>query len=324
MAYSINPNLPKARATALKLLLLEQLPVYIVAQRSGVHRTTLWRWKRKWQQQNQNVEEDCASRPGRRRGKKVPINVSYYRWNIATTSSRPRSNSRAIAPHIVDTVLEVRRQLNRCAEVVWHHITQVLALRISLSSVKRIFRRYYVYYRSSKQRRPYHKGIPRPHADAPGALVQTDTIHLVDPHTYKRTYVYTVIDLYTRMAYARVSNRILPGIACQTVLEAREYFGFDFTTVQCDHGLEFSSYFEQRLHGKGIQTRHSRLHRPNDNAHIERFNRTIQEECTGRYHNTNNSLAALQRKITTYLAYYNTERVHLGIQLHTPIQMLQR
>lgn len=40
-----------------------------------------------------------------------------------------------------------------------------------------------------------------------------------------------------------------------------------------------------------IAIRHTRLGRPNDNAHIERFNRTIQEECTGSYFIRSVSLA---------------------------------
>jgi transposase InsO family protein len=158
----------------------------------------------------------------------------------------------------------------------------------------------------------------------PGALVQTDTVHLIDLATRKRIYLYTVIDLYSRMAYVTVAPKIAPGIAAQVILEAQKDFGFHFTMVQSDHGVEFSSYFERTLHGQGIQTRHSRLHRPNDNAHIERFNRTIQEECTGRYWNRRQSLTALQAKVTNYLEYYNTSRVHLGIQLRTPASMLQR
>lgn len=47
MAYSTNPNLPKARATALRLLLVEGLSVCVVANKCGVYRSTVWRWKKK-------------------------------------------------------------------------------------------------------------------------------------------------------------------------------------------------------------------------------------------------------------------------------------
>jgi transposase InsO family protein len=162
----------------------------------------------------------------------------------------------------------------------------------------------------------------RPLITAPGELVQTDTVHYVCPLTKKRRYVYTVIDLYTRMAYAEIYDRIGPGIAARVIARASKQFGF--AMVQADNGPEFSRYFEQTLAKHGIQTRHSRLHRPNDNAHIERFNRTIQEECLGRtltYKTTNKQL---QARLTAYLEFYNTQRVHLGLQLRTPAEMLQR
>ena len=66
---------------------------------------------------------------------------------------------------------------------------------------------------------------------------------------------------------------------------------------------------------------HSRVRRPNDNAHIERFNRTIQEECVG---STNPFSEELYGKVLSYLAYYNEERLHLGIQCKAPLEMLQR
>ncbi|MBP6005447.1 integrase core domain-containing protein [Candidatus Saccharibacteria bacterium] len=94
--------------------------------------------------------------------------------------------------------------------------------------------------------------------------------------------------------------------------------------VQADNGPEYQRYFEQQMKRVNITTRHRRLHRPNDNAHIERFNRTVQTECIGYYWNRSVSLPSQQIKLTAWLAYYNTRRVHLGIQLLTPIQMLQR
>lgn len=48
MAYSTNPNLPKARAIAMQLLVRELLPVQVVANKCGVHRSTIYRWKLKW------------------------------------------------------------------------------------------------------------------------------------------------------------------------------------------------------------------------------------------------------------------------------------
>lgn len=120
-----------------------------------------------------------------------------------------------------------------------------------------------------------------PTATKPGELVQVDTIHYICPVTYKRRYVYTVIDPHTRMAYAEVHSRILPGKTTQVIDNAQALFGFTFAMAQTDNDPEFGRYFAQRMTSQDITVRHSRLCRPNDNAHIERFNRTIQEECLG-------------------------------------------
>lgn len=44
MAYSNNPNLPKTRAIAMRMLIEQSLPLQTVANKCGVHRSTVWRW----------------------------------------------------------------------------------------------------------------------------------------------------------------------------------------------------------------------------------------------------------------------------------------
>lgn len=319
MAYSTNPHLPKARATALRLLLVEDLSVHVVANKCGVHRSTVWRWKKKWDDLNRRIQKENCNRPRREK----TTRLHGYSWSIPTLSSRPHSCSHAIPDDIVRLVLAARYELKRCAEVIWHHVTTALHLQVSLSSVRRILRRHHCFDGARKPR--VRRDNPRrPQVTAPGELVQTDTIHHVDPTTGRRLYYYTVIDLYTRLAYAKVATRILPGVAATAVLEARQAFGFPFTMVQSDNGPEYGHYFEQQMHGAGIQTRHSRLHRPNDNAHIERFNRTIQEECIGSSWRKSVPLSRQRETLAAYLDFYNQKRVHLGIQMQTPAEMLQR
>lgn len=318
MAYSTNPNLPKARATALRLLLVEGLPIQTVANKCGVHRSTVWRWRRKWEIRNQDIQRQNYNRPTRQKTAKL----HGYRWSIPTSSSRPHGCSHAIPDELVTLVLEVRHTLKRCAEVVWHHLVNVLEVSVSLSSVKRILRRHHCFDGARKPR--VRRDNPhRPHVTKPGELVQTDTIHHVDPRTGRQLYYYTVIDLFTRMTHVTMSTQLRQGLAAEAVLTAQRQWGFSIAMVQADNSPEYGRYFEQQMSRVGIQTRHSRLHRPNDNAHIERFNRTIQTECIGYHWSKSVPLSLQQAKLTAWLAYYNTERVHLGIQLRTPIEMLQ-
>ena len=154
----------------------------------------------------------------------------------------------------------------------------------------------------------------------PGDLVQFDTIHYL-PFWYRdnktKWYIYTAIDIHSRTAYAEVFPKATCGTTLKFYRNAQKYFGFDINCAQTDHGPEFGRYF--RLN---IKARHRfiRVRKPNDNAHLERFNRTIQEECVSKHLPT--TIEELNKWIKKYLKYYNNERLHMGIDYQTPSQKL--
>lgn len=195
-------------------------------------------------------------------------------------------------------------------------------MAISLSSVRRIL--WHSGVAHGRKNRVRRDNPRRPRVTRPGELVQTDTIHHVDPRTGRRLHYYTVIDLFTRMTFVSLVPKLSPGLASQAVLEAQSKWGFTISMVQADNGPEYGRYFEQQMARANIQTRHSRLHRPNDNAHIERFNRTLQEECIGHYWRRSVPLPRQREKLSRYIDFYNNHRIHLGIQMRTPAEMLQR
>jgi len=118
MAYSINPNIPKARAIAMRLLIVDGLPSFVVANKCGVHRSTVWRWKRKWLELNQHRQLDNPNRPTRTIGKS---RLASCKWSIPTNNSRPHHSPHAVCDDVVNRILELRKTLRRCAEVIWHH-----------------------------------------------------------------------------------------------------------------------------------------------------------------------------------------------------------
>ena len=321
MSYCTGKNIEIARGKAIKMLVIEKKPVGAVADRFGVHRSTIWRWYQKWKKINNHIQFTNAVR--RQYLGTSPYKYKICKWKIESESSSPK-HPHTLAEDLVQLVLDVRDQIKRCAEVVWHHINKILCINISLSSVRRILKRHHRMVKPKYHRNRKYKSIPRPRILGPGDLVEIDTIHLFNPISKQKRYIYTVIDLYTRMAYARVYGDLKPGHSIDAITEAEQYFGFKFKTVQSDNGLEFSRYFETKLEAKGIQIRHTRLGRPNDNAHIERFNRTIQEECTGPYYLESESLKKLDNKILGYIDFYNYKRIHLGIGYRTPAGMLHR
>lgn len=217
MSYSNNPLLPKARATAMQLLVREGLPSQVVANKCGVHRSTIWRWKQKWDKLNEHVQLTNDNRPARRAG--TQFRIAALKWRIPTVSSRPLSSPKAIAKPIIELILTLRKTLGRCAEVVWFHLTHDNGVNISLSSVRRTLKRHH--YINGRKKRVRPSNPVRPAVTKPGELVQTDTIHYVDPLTKRRKYVYTVIDIYTRMTYAEIHSHIRPWYCRQCRNESR-------------------------------------------------------------------------------------------------------
>jgi transposase InsO family protein len=318
MSYSNNPLLPKARAQAVRLVVEDKVPLAVAARKSGIHRTTLWRWLRVWRALNENVQLDNFNRPNRVAGSK--FRLSTCKWAIPTRSSRPHSFGRSVTPHIVERIAYYRNRYGRCAAIT-HAYCQREGTLVSLSTVRRVLARLGLVVRKKWQRR-WKSPLKRPHVTKPGDLVQTDTVHLSSrTHGYRRSYLYTAIDVYSRWAYAEYHTRLGQDIAADVIFRAQAYAGFHFQMVQADNGPEFGAHFEQQLKARNMVVRHSRVRRPNDNAFIERFNRTIQEECVG---NTDPFSEELYGKVLTHLAYYNQERLHLSLQCRTPQEMLQR
>lgn len=315
MAYYRGKDIEKSRGNAMRELILEKRSVAQVARRFGKDRSTIYRWKKKWDNQ-QTVLLENVGRPSRPLGK--VFRWQYVKWDIPTISSAPKTHPNALNGDIVASIMRIRQKKYECAEIIQYKLRKE-GVAVSLSSIKRTIRRQELW----RRKRRYRWNEKRPLPTAPGELVQVDTVHYVNPLNHSKMYIYTVIDLCTRMAYAKISPILTEKGAAETILEAQRFMNFPFKMVQSDNGAEFQTHFQGWLNGKGIKTRHSRVRHPNDDAHIERFNRTLRKECIGQY-NPNKDINYIERKLNRFISYYNYDRIHLGIGLKTPYEVLQR
>lgn len=292
MAYTINPQMPRLRMEAVKLVKREGWSVRKVARHYGYSPGAVSKWV-----------------------KRAP---DSFCKTIPTRSSRPHHHPRSLSEEKVKAIVKVRLEHHRCAEVV-HKQLENDGLDISLSSVKRTLVRTNLI-RCRSPWKKWHYSLPRPIALKPGDLLQLDTVHFVTS-SGQRFYVYTIIDLYSRWAYAEVTKKISVGQSVSFLKSARKYAKFNFAMVQSDNGPEFTKHFTTNIARMNIAHRHSRIRKCNDNAHIERFNRTIQEECFGTERPVN--YERYLSLINDYLKYYNNSRLHLGLGLKTPAQCFQ-
>jgi transposase InsO family protein len=288
MPYSQNPQLPHVRMEAVRLVRSGWSTVK-VARHLGYSQGVVSKWM-------QRAPADLRARV------------------IPTRSSRPYHHPHELSDDLVRTIIAYRQTHRRCA-LVLHHLLKKDGYDVSLSSVKRTLQRNELT-RFSKWKK-WHTYPPRPVPEAPGILVEIDTIH--DGAHDDRLYVYTLLDVCSRWAYAVPSLRINTHRSLRFVEQGRDVAPFAFQTLQSDHGSEFSKWFTKRIMKQGLSHRHSRVRQPNDNAHLERWNRTIQEECLSRIPR---SLSSWRKEIPEYLHWYNQKRPHMGLDMKTPIEKI--
>ena len=288
MVYDTNPRLPRIRARAVNMVRSGK-SVTETARYFGFTKGAISKW--------------C---------KKYPVNGA---WIVPTESSAPKHHPWRIEKAVRARIVELRVELKgRCAQVIQSHLLDE-GFKVSVRTIQRELERRNLLKKYSPWKKRHISG-QRPQASKPGDLVQLDTIHLMQTEK-KRIYVYTMIDVATRIAFARAERKATSGRSIKFLNSGLKKTNINAVCTQSDHGPEFGKYFSQKISSRH---RHSRVRKPNDNAHIERFNRTIQDELLTRLPK---DVKILNREIPKYLTYYNTKRKHLGLGLKTPAEVLK-
>src|SRR3989339_2090827 len=288
MPYTTNKNMPRIRREAARLV-YRGWSARKVGRYLGYHHTAVMDWVRK--------AKILGDHP------------------IPTQSSRPRSHPKQLKEEVVNKIVKKRRQKNRCAEVVHKELLND-GVKVSLSSVKRTLERKYLIKKRSPWKR-YHPPVDRPYPLKAGDLIEIDTIHLMISEK-QRIYIFVLIDVYSRWVYAKCYKRMNSHMTIAFVKEAEKNSGFKFNMLQSDHGPEFGKHFIDRIKK---DHRFTRIGKPNDNSHVERFNRTVQEECIDK---VNTNVKSINCALKKYLRYYNYERIHMGINFKTPSQLITK
>jgi transposase InsO family protein len=153
-----------------------------------------------------------------------------------------------------------------------------------------------------------------------GHLVALDTIERF-VHGCRR-YIITFEDIYTRFSFAW-------GTTSHASLAAKEFFEYcrmvfphPFIHVLTDNGSEFMKHFDEELRRLHLIHYHTYPRTPKMNAHVERFNRTIQEEFVDYHAGELMDTSSFNKKLIPWLLWYNTERPHWGLDLKSPMQYM--
>jgi transposase InsO family protein len=261
----------------------------------------------------------------RKRARSSGQGTRYLSTSVKRRSTRPRSTrSTKLSASEQAAVLQLRAERGQSAL----KIAITLGMQSKYRSVHRFLKKKGFTAPTKNYRRPRYQQTTHMQVKntyTPGKL-QMDIKYITPElsglvHT---AYLYAVMDIYSRYK----QGVILPAIDQALAIEALKFivpnlpFKPDF--IQTDNGLEFQSRFKDYVTTE-LGWKHHHIHKssPNENAVIERSFRTDEEEFFWRMDGPARDIIDLNQQYQEYLRYYNEERIHLGINFKTPLQMLQ-
>jgi transposase InsO family protein len=195
---------------------------------------------------------------------------------------------------------------------------------ISKSTIEKVVRRRHLTFerrvRYTKKTK-YSKLRTRksPKVNSPG-FIQMDSITL---YVNRQRHLFmSVIDIYTKYALVVEVNSLSSLNARSVFISYSKVNPARIHTVQTDNGSEFLSHFHKYLEEKNIKHKFIYPRLCKVNGVVERFNRTIQEECIKRSEELYYDSRAFEKKLTKYLYWYNYKRPHYALGYMSPIQFI--
>ncbi len=136
-------------------------------------------------------------------------------------------------------------------------------------------------------------------------------------------YLTVVIDWYSRMVIGwQLSNTLEKETQTELVEELIKDYGKP-EIINSDQGSQYTcENWVNFLKGKRIKISMDGKGRATDNAIVERFFRTIKQECV--YIKPTEKVRELREIIKEYIHYYNQKRTHQGIERKIPVNLYQR
>lgn len=154
-----------------------------------------------------------------------------------------------------------------------------------------------------------------------GDLLELDTV--VTFRNGLRRYTVTAVDVKSRFAFAWNYSSHSSRAAKDFFTKLQSVVPFSIKAVQTDNGSEFLDEFRTLLEKQEVTHFFNYPNRPQWNGHVERFNRTIQEEFLS-WHTESlvEDLPTCNQKLMDYLLWYNGSRPHYALGQIPPMVFL--
>jgi transposase InsO family protein len=262
---------------------------------------------------------------------------TFYKWkklynprNLVTLESRDKApikkRQREISSEQEMRIVDLRKQYLRYGkEKISRLYESTYKEHISCWKIQKTIEKYRLYYhpkrteaiRRKRQRSQKKKRITQlKQKRISGFLLQIDTI-VIFSNGLKR-YIFTAIDKYSKIAFAKMYTTHSSYNARDFLYRLNYLLDGKIDNIQTDNGSEFLKYFDRACCKLNINHYFSRNHTPKDNAVLERFNRTLQEEFINQG-NFNSDIKCFNKTMTEWLVEYNFRRPHQTLDYMSPI-----
>jgi len=201
---------------------------------------------------------------------------------------------------------------------------------ISASTIGRIIKEKRIYHHRQKishygrikiQKRAKKLRKPKDYqAQDMGDLIEIDTI--VKFSFGIKRYIITAVDTHTRYTFAWSYKRANSRNAQDFFTKITQAFPYSIRRVQTDNGSEFHRYFQAHLQKKAVTHYWNYPKQPYKNGHIEKYNRTIQDEFIDQHLALLENPKVFNHRLMDYLIWYNTKRPHWSLKLLSPVDYL--
>lgn len=179
--------------------------------------------------------------------------------------------------------------------------------------------------------RPSRPPAKRYEKQRPGELLHLDIKFLPALRNARYDYEFAAVDDFSREAIAWIATEQTSRTATQFLEMVLQTLPYPVEAIMTDNAWVFSmqkayhgdrqTRFQQLCRSLGIQHRLLRPYAPECNGKVERFFRTVDDECLNRQ--SLFTFNARVRALDEFLWYYNHHRPHLSLGGLTPVQRRQ-
>lgn len=276
----------------------------------GVSRRTLYRWQASLRKAAGKLESlnKGSTAPHRRRKRSVPDGMITHM--IALRTAHPRLGKEKLQP------LLVQAGYHTSVSTIGRILADLKKRGRMPTPTSLSFRGRTGYFieRISKRK----KKLRRPHGYR---VLETDTVvRFLDG---MKRYILTGVDTERRCAFAAAYTSHGSASAADFLKKVRIVLPDCPSAVQTDNGSEFALHFETACRENDILHFHTYPKSPQMNAHVERFNRTLDEEFL-RFNRTllRDDIRAFNNALVDWLLWYNGERPHYALGQVAPFRSM--